>query len=142
MEGLPQRQRELLDWIAQDARRGRTPVIAELIARMGLARESSLTNLLTPLQRKGLIEVEGGVRGRSRLIALSARGKAVAGLGLPVLGCIAGGASARGVRGDSGVGRDGARRAAPPSWRLPLARRGRLHDRRRHPTRRPRAAEA
>ena len=88
MDALPQRQQELLDQIAEDARAGRTPVIAELIASMGLARESSLTNLLTPLQRKGLIAIEGGVRGRSRIITLTSRGKMVAGFGLPVLGCI------------------------------------------------------
>jgi repressor LexA len=88
MDSLPQRQQELLDRIAQDAREGRTPVISELIASMGLARESSLTNLLAPLQRKELISIEGGVRGRSRVIALTPRGKMVAGFGLPVLGCI------------------------------------------------------
>ncbi len=88
MDLLPQRQQELLDRIAQDVRAGRTPVIAELIASMGLARESSLTNLLAPLRRKELISIEGGVRGRSRIITLTSRGKMMAGLGLPILGCI------------------------------------------------------
>jgi hypothetical protein len=70
---------DLLDRIAQDGGEGRTPIIDEISSAMGLARESSLTNLLAPLQRKELISIEGGVRGRSRTIALTPRGKMVAG---------------------------------------------------------------
>lgn len=91
MEELPHRQRQLLDLIADAARQGRTPVIAELIQALGLARESSLTNLLKPLQRKELIAIEGGGQGRQRILVLTPRGKMAAGLGLPVLGCITAG---------------------------------------------------
>jgi len=92
MEVLPQRQQQLLDLIANDAREGRTPVVSDLFRAMNLARESSLTNLLNPLERKGLVVIEGGVRGRQRVIELTPRGKMAAGLGLPVLGCIPAGA--------------------------------------------------
>ncbi len=88
METLPQRQQQLLELIANDARAGRTPIVSDLFRALHLARESSLTNLLKPLERKGLIVIEGGVRGRQRIIALTPRGKMAAGLGLPVLGCI------------------------------------------------------
>lgn len=88
MESLPQRQAQLLELIAQCTREGRTPVIGDLIHNLHLARESSLTNLLQPLARKGFITIEGGVRGRPRAIALTPRGKMLSGLGLPVLGCI------------------------------------------------------
>lgn len=91
MDALPQRQQQLLELIADDARQGRTPVVSELIRGMNLARESSLTNLLKPLQRKALIAIEGGVQGRQRIITLTARGKLLAGLGLPVVGCITAG---------------------------------------------------
>ena len=88
---LPHRQRQLLDLIAEAARQGRTPVIAQLIHDLGLARESSLTNLIKPLERKELITIEGGGQGRQRILVLTPRGKMAAGLGLPVVGCIAAG---------------------------------------------------
>jgi repressor LexA len=88
MNGLTARQAELLEQIARSWRDGRAPQTSELITAMRVARESSLTDLLRPLERKGFITVEGGVRGRQRHIALTARGRTAAGLGLPVLGCI------------------------------------------------------
>jgi repressor LexA len=88
---LPQRQQQLLELIAENVREGRTPVIGELIRALGLARESSLTNQLQPLQRKGVIDIEGGIRGRQRIITLTSLGKMLAGLGLPVVGCITAG---------------------------------------------------
>jgi repressor LexA len=91
MDPLPHRQQQLLELIATDARQGRTPVIGELIRALGLARESSLTTLLNPLQRKGVISIEGGIQGRHRIITLTPRGKMLAGLGLPVVGCITAG---------------------------------------------------
>lgn len=87
-EELPKRQRQLLELIGRAAQNGRTPVVAELIHELGLARESSLTSLLLPLQRKGLVHVEGGVRGRQRIISLADRGRALLHVGLPVLGSI------------------------------------------------------
>jgi repressor LexA len=88
MEALPQRQQQLLELIAENARESRTPVVSDLFRAMNLARESSLTNLLHPLERKGLVTVQSGGRGRQRIIELTPRGKMVAGLGLPILGCI------------------------------------------------------
>jgi repressor LexA len=82
------RQSELLHHIGHSIEAGRTPVVADLIARMKLSRESSLTDLLKPLERKGYITIQGGVRGRQRVIELTVRGKTAVGVGLPVLGHI------------------------------------------------------
>jgi len=90
MDVLPNRQQQLLELIAEDARIGRTPVVSELIRGMKLARESSLTALLKPLQRKGVIDIDGG-QGKQRIITLTVQGKRLAGLGLPVVGCISAG---------------------------------------------------
>ena len=91
MKELTPRQRELLDEIARIVRQGRTPLTAELQSALGVSRESSLSDLLAPLQRKGFITVAGGVRGRQRIIDLSARGRALTGLGAPVVGSITAG---------------------------------------------------
>lgn len=91
MKDLTPRQRELLDEIARIVRQGRTPLTAELQSAMQVSRESSLSDLLAPLQRKGFIHVEGGVRGRQRIIELSPRGQALTGVGAPVVGTITAG---------------------------------------------------
>lgn len=91
MKELTPRQRELLDEIARIVRQGRTPLTAELQSALKVSRESSLSDLLAPLQRKGFICVEGGVRGRQRIIELSARGRALTGVGAPVVGTITAG---------------------------------------------------
>lgn len=91
MKELTPRQRELLDEIARIIRQGRTPLTAELQSALGVSRESSLSDLLAPLQGKGFITVTGGVRGRQRIIELSARGQALTGVGAPVVGTITAG---------------------------------------------------
>jgi len=85
---LPPRQSQLLQLIARVLKEGRAPTFAELIEAMGLARESSLANLLAPLERKGLIAIQRGGRGVPRAIALTAEGWAAARAGIPVLGRI------------------------------------------------------
>ncbi len=64
--------------------------IAELVAELGLAGDTSLTPTLKIMQRNGFINIHGGgERGRRRTITLTANGKAALGLGgLRVLGDI------------------------------------------------------
>ena len=85
---LPPRQRELLERIAAFVRDGETPVLNEIVERMQLARISSLDNLLLPLEKKGLVTIQGGVRGRQRAIGLTPLGYAATQVGTPVLGQI------------------------------------------------------
>lgn len=91
MNELTSRQAELLNQIARIVAGGRTPLTAELQAAMEVSRESSLTDLLRPLERKGYISVQGGVRGRQRIIELTPRGLATSGIGAPVIGEITAG---------------------------------------------------
>ena len=56
-------------------RQGGFPVVRELAEQMGLAGESSLTPTLQRLEKLGYIEIQGGVRGKSRIITLTGRGK-------------------------------------------------------------------
>lgn len=91
MNALTPRQTELLGVIARIIAGGRTPLTAELQTAMEVSRESSLSDLLKPLQRKGFIRVEGGVRGRQRIIELTSRGLATSGVGAPVVGAITAG---------------------------------------------------
>ncbi|MDQ3814904.1 MAG: transcriptional repressor LexA [Armatimonadota bacterium] len=89
MKELTHRQRQLLDLIAECWRTEQAPVVMELARQMGLTAEPSLTPILKALEKKGYISVQGGVRGRQRLIRLTAKGKvATHRPGLPVLGCI------------------------------------------------------
>ena len=91
MNALTPRQTELLGAIARIIAAGRTPLTAELQAAMEVSRESSLSDLLRPLERKGYIQVQGGVRGRQRIIELTSRGLAISGIGAPVVGEITAG---------------------------------------------------
>ena len=91
MNALTPRQTELLGTIARIIAGGRTPLTAELQAAMQVSHESSLSDLLRPLERKGYIQVQGGVRGRQRIIELTPRGVAFSGIGAPVVGEITAG---------------------------------------------------
>lgn len=91
MNALTPRQTELLGTIARIISGGRTPLTAELQTAMEVSRESSLSDLLRPLERKGYVRVQGGVRGRQRIIELTPRGLAFSGVGAPVVGTIAAG---------------------------------------------------
>lgn len=88
MKQLSRRQTEVLKQIAMAWREGGFPIVRELAERMGLAGESSLTPTLHRLQNIGLVDIQGGVRGRPRVITLTQAGKAASGFGLPVLGSI------------------------------------------------------
>src|SRR5687768_4178287 len=92
MQTLTRRQLELLERIARCWESGIAPVVAELAKAMGYAGQSSVTPMLEALQRKGLIEIHGGRRGRQRQLLLTAQGKVLAGqVGLPIVGSIAAG---------------------------------------------------
>lgn len=88
---LPPRQQEAFDAIASIIRRGRTPQTAELLRLLKMQQVSSLTYLLHALREKGLVAIEGGVRGQQRVITLTDKGRSVAQMGVPVLGKIAAG---------------------------------------------------
>lgn len=88
MKELSRRQQEVLRQIALAWREGGFPIVRELAERMGLAGESSLTPTLHRLQDMGLVQIQGGTRGKPRVITLTHQGKAASGFGLPVLGSI------------------------------------------------------
>ena len=98
MKPLTHRQGEALHAIARFWREGRAPTTGELLADLGLATESGLSDLLRPLRDKGFISVAGGVRGRQRRIELSAQGRAFTGWGVPVLGDIPAGPLAEAIQ--------------------------------------------
>jgi repressor LexA len=92
MATLTKRQNELLSRIAQCWESGMAPVVSVLAQEMGYAGQSSITPMLEALQRKELLEIRGGVRGRQRQLRLTAQGKIAVGQGgLPVVGSIAAG---------------------------------------------------
>ena len=92
MSTLTKRQTELLERIARCWQDGVAPVVSELARDMKYAGQSSVTPMLESLQRKGLIEVLGGTRGRQRQILLTPQGKALTqSPGLPIVGFIAAG---------------------------------------------------
>lgn len=88
---LTARQKELLEHIACIVAQGRSPLTCELREAMQVSRESSLTDLLRPLERKGYVRIEGGVRGRQRIIELTLRGRVAMALGAPVVGSVTAG---------------------------------------------------
>lgn len=88
MKELSKRQKEVLRQIAIAWQEGGFPIVRELAERMGLAGESSLTPTLHRLQNMGFVQIQGGVRGKPRVITLTHAGKAANGFGLPILGSI------------------------------------------------------
>ena len=88
MKELSKRQKEVLRQISIAWQEGGFPIVRELAERMGLAGESSLTPTLHRLQNMGFVQIQGGVRGRPRVITLTQEGKAANGFGLPILGSI------------------------------------------------------
>ena len=92
MRTLSKRQNELLQLLAQQWQEGAVPAVSELARAMGLAGQSSVTPILEALRTKGYIEIRGGVRGRQRVLTLTAKGKVQTQKpGLPLLGCITAG---------------------------------------------------
>lgn len=82
------RQLETLEAVAKFWRQGRAPTTGELLEELGIVNVTGLGDLLRPLERKGFLAIEGGVRGRQRRIELTPHGRAATGFGLPVLGAI------------------------------------------------------
>jgi repressor LexA len=80
----------ILKAIASYSQNGRYTSITDLVADLGLARDTSLTPTLKIMQRNGFIEIHGGgKRGRRRLVTLTTRGKSAIGLGeLRIIGHI------------------------------------------------------
>jgi repressor LexA len=85
--------------LADFAQEERPALVPDLVKELKLAGESSLTPTLQKMQRSGFIEVQrAGVQGRSRIIALTAKGRALLGIGgLPLLGSIPAGALSEAV---------------------------------------------
>lgn len=90
-EFLPPRQREAFETIAAILKEGRSPLTAELLRKLKLKQVSSLTYLLKALEEKGLCCVEGGVQGQQRLISFTDKGRALAKVGVPLVGKICAG---------------------------------------------------
>ena len=90
MEPITDQQRRILDAVWKFDREGEPAFVPDLVKRLGLAAESSLTPTLRILERKDLAVVRGGgMRGRSRVVALTALGRRAIGAGgLPLLGSI------------------------------------------------------
>jgi len=87
---LTEVQKRVARALAEFARKERPALVPDLVKSLGLAGESSLTPTLQKMQRSGFVEVQrGGEHGRSRVVALTAKGRTVLGIGgLPVLGSI------------------------------------------------------
>lgn len=88
MKEITARQDEALKIIASFWRQGRAPTTGELLEALGIVNVTGLGDLLRPLERKGFVSIQGGVRGRQRLIELTSQGRAQTGFGLPILGAI------------------------------------------------------
>jgi repressor LexA len=80
-----------LKFVAQAEQYGHKPSIAQVMEALEIGRESSATRSLEPLIERGLIAVEGGGRGRPRRLGLTAQGRELLPLRIPVLGCITAG---------------------------------------------------
>ena len=85
--------------LANFARQERPAFVPDLAKVMRLAGESSLTPTLKKMERNGFVDVQGaGVRGRSRIVRLTAKGRKALGIGgLPLLGSIPAGALSEAV---------------------------------------------
>lgn len=88
MKTLSKRHIDILQRIGDCWQQGGFPVVRELAQQMGLAGESSLTPTLQRLEKLGYVEIQGGVRGKSRVITLTSLGKAATHSGIPLLGQI------------------------------------------------------
>lgn len=97
MKNLSNRQLDVLNRIARCWQGGGFPVVGELARQIGLAGESSLTPTLKRLEGMGYLEIQGGVKGKPRVITLTHQGRAATNLGLPLLGQIPAGPLAEAI---------------------------------------------
>ncbi len=83
-------QNRILQAVVWFEERGEPALVPDLVARLKLAAESSLTPTLKILERKGLLRIAGGgARGRSRVLRLTEHGRQAIGAGgIPLLGSI------------------------------------------------------
>lgn len=105
MKTLTERQSEIVRCAWQCLQDTRFLTVADLVQRMGLAAESSLTPTLISIESKGYLTIHRRGKGQSRLIDITAKGIAEAqGVvewpGLPVLGTIPAGPLAEAVETD------------------------------------------
>lgn len=79
--------------VARFEREERPAFVPDVVKALGLAAESSVTATLRLMERDGILEVKGGgVKGRSRVLRLTAKGRfAIGHGGLPLVGTIAAG---------------------------------------------------
>lgn len=83
-------QKRILEAVARFEDRQEPALVPDLLARLKLAAESSLTPTLKILERKRLLRIAGGgARGRSRVLCLTEDGRQAIGAGgIPLLGSI------------------------------------------------------
>jgi repressor LexA len=89
-QNLTAAQQRVARTLADFERAERPGFIADLLKALRLAAESSLTPTLQKMARNGFVEILcGGIRGRSRVVRLTAKGRHTLGIGgLPLLGSI------------------------------------------------------
>jgi len=96
---LTDAQRRIAFVLADFEREDRPGLVPELLRRLNLAAESSLTPTLQKMERHGFVEIMfGGSHGRSRVIRLTSKGRLAAGVGgLPLFGFIPAGTIAESI---------------------------------------------
>ena len=89
-QSLTSSQKRVLGAVAWFEKRREPALVPDVLRRLKLAGESSLTPTLKILERKGVLNIRGGgANGRSRVLHLTERGRHVAGIGgIPLLGTI------------------------------------------------------
>ena len=81
-QNLTAAQQRVARTLADFERAERPGFIADLLKALRLAAESSLTPTLQKMARNGFVEILcGGVRGRSRVVRLTAKGRHTLGIG-------------------------------------------------------------
>lgn len=86
-------QKRILEAMAWFEDRQEPALVPDLLTRLKLAAESSLTPTLKILERKGLLQITGGgAKGRPRVLRLTEQGRYAIGVGgIPLLGSITAG---------------------------------------------------
>jgi repressor LexA len=98
-EELTVAQERIARALADFEREERPGFVPDLLKKLRLAAESSLTPTLRKMERNGFVEILcGGVQGRSRMVRLTPKARHVLGIGgLPLLGSIPAGALSEAV---------------------------------------------
>lgn len=103
-QNLTAAQQRVARTLADFERQERPGFVADLLKALRFAAESSLTPTLKKMARNGFVEILGaGVRGRSRVVRLTAKGRHALGIGgLPLLGVIPAGPLSEAIAQDAG----------------------------------------